>query len=248
MKRDEPQENLCGPTAAIEFAGPKCQIHAMSMLADPLNLLFIAVAAIAGFKLWQVMGSRTGFHGAAPVPKIETASLPSDLDLKPSSEKPVWQGYSSEHEPLGEALSQIAARSRDFETDAFMRNAGQAHEHILEAFAKPDLEALKNLLTPDIYPVFETEVKRRQAQGESAFFKFVGIAKAELVNAHLTGSVAALEIRFVSQVFSAVKDRTGKTLVGDDKSMRTIKERWTFECDMSRPEKIWKLADTQDAA
>ncbi len=220
----------------------------MSMLADPLNLLFIAVAAIAGFKLWQVLGSRTGFQQTLLAPKIETARLPSDLELKPVLQKPVWQGYAAEHEPLGEALSQIAAKTKDFETDTFMRNASQAHEHILEAFAKPDLEALKNLLTPEIYPVFETEVKRRQAQGETAFFKFVGISKAELVDAHLSGTLAALEIRFVSQVFSAVKDKSGKTLVGDDKSMRTIKERWTFECDLGRPEKIWKLAETQDAA
>ena len=181
-------------------------------------------------------------------PKIETAPLASDLNVKAVVQKPVWNGYAAEHEPMAQGLLQIAARAKDFDPDSFMNNAKHAHEQILEAFAKGDLGALKMLLTPEIYPSFENEVTRRQSQGETAFFKFVGISKAQLIAARMSGATAALDVRFVSQVFSAVKDKAGKILVGDDKLLRTIKELWTFECDLGAADKVWKLAETEDAA
>src|SRR5258708_7873461 len=124
--------------ASIEIGGLKCQMNLMAFLTDPLNLALIAVAVFVGFKLWQVLGLRTGFERMPPIPLIKTAPRSTDLELKPLPGKPVWQGYAPEDSPLAKTLMEIAAKDTSFQTDAFIAESKLAHEHIQDAFAKGD--------------------------------------------------------------------------------------------------------------
>ncbi len=222
----------------------------MTFFSDPLNLLMFAVAAIAGFKLWQVLGQRSGFEPTPTLQPIKTEPSPTDLVLEPVASKPIWQGHAAEGSAMANALLRIAAKEPLFNTDSFIANAKQAHEHILEAFAKGDLPTLQPLLTPQTFQTFETEISRRKQANEIAVFHFIGFKSVKLADAQMSANnadtLAALVIAFESQIVTAIKDKTGSVISGDEKATTTIKELWTFERDLSSAENAWRLADTHD--
>ncbi|MDE2383634.1 MAG: Tim44 domain-containing protein [Alphaproteobacteria bacterium] len=225
----------------------------MAIFADPLNIMIFAVAAIAAFKLWQVLGRLPGDEPPPPPQPDEAGPVriepkPSDLVLESQPVKPVWQGYAPEGSDLALALLAIAARDSAFNTDEVVAGAKLAHERILEAFARGDLASLRPLLTPATLKTFETEIARRTAAGESASFNFVGIKSAGLRQARCSGNLAELDIAFASDVVSALKGKSGETLSGDEKRVVTVRELWTFARDLSLPDRAWLLAETQDDA
>jgi predicted lipid-binding transport protein (Tim44 family) len=222
-------------------------MRVMSFLSDPLNLVFILVAVFAGFRLWRVLGLRTG---AEPVVKVQPTRIdpkPSDLELKPAAPpKPAWEGVAEETSELGQALQQIAGSAPGFTGAAFLQNSISAHEHIMEAFAAGNTAALKPLLNDPTFKIFEAEIKRRHDAGEKHEFRFVSPEKAALRAARVTGQLASLDVAFTSQVISATKDKNGKVLSGDDRRIVTLKEVWTFERALGPGDSTWQLADTRD--
>jgi predicted lipid-binding transport protein (Tim44 family) len=218
----------------------------MTFFSDPLNLLMFAIAAIAGFKLWQILGQRTGVEPRPTLQSIKTEPSPTDLVLEPVTANPVWQGYAPENSAMANALLRIIAKEPLFNTDAFMANAKQAHEQILEAFAKGDLPSLQTLLTPQTFQAFEKEIIRRKQAGETALFHFIGIKSAKLADAQMHENTAVLVIAFESQIVTAIKDKSGNLISGDEKASSIIKELWTFERDLTGAENSWRLAETHD--
>jgi predicted lipid-binding transport protein (Tim44 family) len=236
-------------TALIEFRASQCQMRAMAFFLDPLNLVLIAIAAFAGFKLWQVLGLRTGAEPLAQMPQFKTQPKPTDLELKPlAPPKPVWEGVAAENSDLAKTLQLIAERAPGFNGADFLKNSISAHERVMEAFAAGNATVLKLLLNEPTFKIFEGEIKRRAEAGEKHEFRFVSPEKATLVGARLNGDLASLDVAYTSQVISAIKNKDGALLSGDDKRIATLKEIWTFERALTALEPNWRLADTRDDA
>jgi predicted lipid-binding transport protein (Tim44 family) len=236
-------------TALIEFRARQCQMRVMAFFLDPLNLVLIAIAAFAGFKLWQVLGLRTGAEPLAQMRQFKTEPKPTDLELKPLAEpKPVWDGIAEENSDLAKTLQSIGERARGFNGTDFLKNSISAHERVMEAFAAGNATVLKLLLNAPTFKIFESEITRRAEAGEKHEFRFVSPEKATLVGARLNGDLASLDVAYTSQVISAIKNKDGALLSGDDKRIVTLKEIWTFERGLNALEPNWRLADTRDDA
>jgi len=220
----------------------------MNILFDPINVVLATVVFVVGLKLWQVLGQRTGQEKLPPTPTFKTEPKANDVVLTPNQEepRPIWQGYAEENSDLAKSLSALAATDPSFNPKSFLAGAKIAHERILEAFAKSDLPRLKQLLAKPVYRVFETEVNRRQQQGETAIFKFVGINSAKITSAKLQGKIAEVDVEFSSQMISAIKDKSGALLHGSEAAVDEVKELWSFERDITSRDPNWKLAETQD--
>ena len=63
-------------------------------------------------------------------------------------------------------------------------------------------------------------------------------------DANLTGQVAHITVRFVSELVTAVRDRMGNVVEGDLKSVRRVTDVWTFERDVASPDPNWRLVAT----
>jgi predicted lipid-binding transport protein (Tim44 family) len=226
----------------------------MSPGLDPLNIILLAVAAIVAWRLWSVLGTRTGFEKppivlqpAPEKPKSETT--PSEhvgqtLDLE--VQKPVWQDYAKEGSEQALGLEAIAAKSGGFTAATFIQGANAAYEMVLEAFAAPDKAALKNLLSKELLDSFNSAIDARNAQGHKMKFQFVGVKKAEIKRAALIGNKAQVEVDFTSEMISATQDKSGNVVDGDEKSIRTVTDLWTFERDVTSRDPNWKLIATDD--
>jgi predicted lipid-binding transport protein (Tim44 family) len=223
-------------------------MHLMNILFDPLNLVLATIVFFVGFKLYSVLGQRTGQEKMPPLQPIKTEPKPSDIlaTINPEPPKPIWQGYAEENSALAKGLSALAENDPSFDPKSFLVGAKIAHEKILEAFAKSDLTTLKTLLASKVYSAFETEVTRRKQQGETTIFKFVGINSAKIIAADLQNKIASIDVDFSSQMISAVKNQSGAVIQGHETALDDVKELWSFERDITARDPNWKLAETHD--
>ena len=221
----------------------------MMIFSDPLNLLFLAIAAIAGFRLWQVLGKRSGAERRVPTPDFKTEPLPTDLELKASALPPqrnTWQGHALEGSELAKNLDKLAARDLDYDSNQFLGWAKAAHETVLNAFSIGDIKVLNPLLSSNTMILFEKEILRRKTEGESAIFKFVSIKTALIKHVIVEDSQAQIEVAFTSSVYSAIKNAAGAVISGNDKRAAEIKELWTFERNLKNAAESWHLSETND--
>lgn len=244
----------------------------MNEAFDPLNLLILAIAVVIFFRLRSVLGRRTGNerppfdpfaarrrNGENAKPgRPEEASgnvitLPRDrsAEAKPADAEPaapIWTGFAEPGSALAAGLERIAGADRDFSPATFIAGAKVAYEMVVTAFAQGDKPSLKNLLSREVYDGFAGAIDNREKAGEKLDSRFVGIDKADLVSAELSGRKALVTVKFVSELISATTNRAGDVIDGDPKQIREITDVWTFERDTGSRDPNWKLVATESPA
>ena len=226
----------------------------MNSAFDSLNLILLVIAAVVAWRLWSVLGTRTGTEKppivltpTTPPPRADNSNAPVEGEiLPPEPQKPVWTGYAPEGSALALGLEAIAAKSQGFSVKSFLAGASAAYEMVLEAFAKGDKQALKTLLSKELLDSFNAEIDKRNAQGHSMKFQFVGVKSAELKRAAMNGNKAQIEVAFASDMISATMDKSAAVVEGDDQAIRTVSDLWTFERDVTSRDPNWKLIATDD--
>lgn len=228
----------------------------MSSVMDPLNLILLVVAAVVAWRLWSVLGTRTGFE-KPPIVLQPTAEKPKPEQRAPAREAdtvdnvsklPIWHGYAEDGSEVAKGLEAIAARMPDFTASSFVRGAKAAYEMVLEAYAKSDKAALKPLLSKELFDDFASAIDARKAEGHSMTFQFVGVKSATITRAALNGKMAQVEMDFAADRISATLDKDGSVVDGDAKSIRTVSDVWTFEHDVTSKDPNWKLVATDGDA
>lgn len=232
------------------------------MSFDPLNILLIAVALVVFWRLRSVLGTRTGAEkppfdlfgsrrgtGQDPAGAIsripDAPPLPANDQGDREPPPPVWKGYAEDGSPLAATLGRMAESDPTFTPRSFVDGAKLAYEMVVEAFARGDKGALKNLLSKDVLDGFSRVIDTRVSQGQRVESRFVGIDRAILQQASLTGRKASITMEFVSELISATYDRTGQLVDGDPKEIRQVTDVWTFERDVGSRDPNWKLVATE---
>ena len=239
--------------------GPGAAALQTSDIFDLTNILLLVVVAIVFFRLRSVLGRRTGNERprldpyAAPAPTAEregnVIAMPK-AEVRMPNAQPAGPGIDArlggipqDSAALG-PLREIAAADPSFDAASFMRGAKAAYEATVTAYAHGDRSTLSNLLSPEVYDSFNAVINEREARGETAEFSFVGISSAEVSDAHLAGQIAHVTVRFVSDLVTAVLDRTGTVVEGDTKAVRKVTDIWTFSRDVRSPNPNWRLVAT----
>lgn len=241
----------------------------MNEIFDPLNLLLMGLAVFILFRLRSVLGKRTG-NERPPFDPYSKTEQPDDRNTVNSQDNviPLPNQSGQDVEPvedggpvgdvvidkvapagsaLNSALKQILSVDRSFEPEPFLEGARAAYEMIVMAFADGDKKALKNLLSPDVYEGFVTAIDEREKRGETIESTFVGIDKAEIVEAALKGSTARVTVKIHSQLISATRDKDGEIVEGDPAKVSEVVDIWTFARDATSRDPNWKLVATESA-
>ena len=229
---------------------------------DIYTIIFLALAVFIFVRLRAVLGQRTGnerppFDRAArnavqgvpdsnviPVPgKLIDPGVPAQtVDVAPSADR--WKGLTEPGTALARGLDAIAAQDSSFDPRHFISGARSAYEMIVLAFANGDRRALRDLLSSDVYDSFEAVIKDREKHEQKTETRFVSIDKAELVGADLRDRTAQLTVRFVSQMVSVTRDKTGAIVDGNPDKVADITDIWTFARDITSRDPNWKLVGT----
>lgn len=226
------------------------------MTGTVLELMILAAfAAFVFFRLFSVLGKRTG-NEQQPPRRVETrrstaakednvVPLPRPREMPP---RPVVRDSVMANVAPGSALArgieQIREVDPSFDPDSFVSGAKVAHEMIARAYADGDRNALKPLLGDDVYASFDAAISEREKAGHKIDFSFVGLKQTTLDDAGIRGRLAEVTVRFVSELISATRDAAGAVIDGAAGVVREVTDVWTFARDTRSGDPNWKLVAT----
>jgi predicted lipid-binding transport protein (Tim44 family) len=232
---------------------------------DIYTIIFLALAVFIFLRLRNVLGQRTGserppldraardvLNGTqdgkvVPMPGTVIDQPPAvpAADSGPTASR--WKGFAEPDSALAAGLDAVAAQDPSFDPKHFISGARSAYEMIVLAFANGDRRALKDLLSSDVYDSFDSAIRAREKNEQKTDTRFVSIDKAELVGAEVRDRTSQLTVRFVSQMISVTRDKTGAVVDGNPEKVADITDVWTFARDTNSRDPNWKLVGTGSA-
>ncbi|MBW8709285.1 MAG: Tim44 domain-containing protein [Alphaproteobacteria bacterium] len=179
-------------------------------MPDSQTLVLLVAAMVAGvicFRLYSVLGRRTGHE-----PPPQAAPLPS---ARPSAAPQIA--------PSSSGLLDIQLADPSFDTPKFLTGAREAYSRIVGAFAAGDRDALRPLLSPDVFAAFDAGITGRTAPPAA----LVKLADARIVGSGLHSRIAEITVSFTAEF------ATG-----------TVIDVWTFERNLDSADPNWVLVAT----
>jgi predicted lipid-binding transport protein (Tim44 family) len=236
-------------------------------------IIFAALALFLGWKLYTVLGRRTGNErsidpfvtkpGAAPnanTPSSEPASRTSRLEgpanedvppqrderqVLPREQRQLEAVIAQSPEAARKGLEAIRAADPEFDAVSFLAGSKIAFDMILTAFAAGDANALKPLLAPDVMQQFGTAISDRLRRKETLKTTLVGIIGLELLDAEMKGPDARVKVKFASQQVNVTQDSEGRIVDGHPNEVATITDIWTFSRPVTARDPNWVLVGTE---
>jgi predicted lipid-binding transport protein (Tim44 family) len=211
-------------------------------------LLFAVIAGVIAFRLYTVLGRRTGHE--QPPPERFRLSGNAPADATPAKDNVVALPTRGEQiaerpaDPVARGLFDIKLADKTFETEHFIAGARSAYEMIVTAFARGERAILKPLLGAEVFAAFDQVISGREQRKERVEFTFVGFKDVKIVHAALKARAAEITIAIGAQFISATLGGDGQLLEGDSKSVRDVTDVWTFTRDVRARDPNWLLVAT----
>ena len=220
-----------------------------------IDIIFFAmIAAFLVLRLRNVLGRRDG-HKGAPQEPIERSGLAeeNDKNVVPPKEEQEHDTYTDlvalEGEkgldPLGMGLNEIRSFDSSFTTQEFVSGGRIAFEIILSAYSGGNSDALKPLLSNDVFANFDHAIRERESIGETIEETLISIKTADVVEAYMEGSLARITVKFVSEQVHAIRNKNGDITDGDPNIVTEAVDLWTFSDDMKITNPNWLLVATR---
>lgn len=226
--------------------------------SDFVTLFFLVAAVLIFFQLRSVLGRRTG-HEKPPFDPFsqreqmrdqggddgKVVTLPRREEGSSDERFAAIDSYAPVGTPLNEQLRALLGHDPNFRPKEFLNGAKIAYEMIVMAYADGDRKTLKGLLSRDVFEGFEGAIAEREGKGEVIKSTFVGVEKAEIIQAGVRDNEEQITVRVTSQLISATYDSDGKLVDGDAEAVADVNDVWTFARDVRSRDPNWKLVATE---
>lgn len=219
------------------------------MSIDILVLGVVAVAAV--LMLRSVLGKKTGNEEnrarsrrrpERKAPGREKAPVPLGEPVNPQVSS--IDEFAAPGSPLAQALTEIQLADSSFDPGTFMAGARAAYEMIISAFASGDKKALQPLLSDEVFKSFAGVVADRASRKETIEQTFIGVNSSKVSSAALTGKIAEITVKFVSELISVTKNADGAVIEGDPNHVFKVTDIWTFSRDTKSSDPNWRVSAT----
>ena len=239
---------------------------------DPITLIALIIAIGVIWKLKSVLGQRSSEDEARIDRQLrarqerereaaanqKVVAMPRREREEPVQPAPADQAAVAELEAKAKTFSTdpkveqgllaIMRADRSFDPAGFMHGAKQAYEMIVTAFAEGNRRMLKDLLSKEVMEGFGNAITERERRSEVIDQSFVGINKADIVNAELRNGQSVVTVKFDSQLISATRNKAGEVIAGDPQKITDVTDYWTFARDIASKDPNWKLIATDSEA
>ena len=213
-------------------------------------ILFGMIAAFLVLRLKSILGKRTGFE--RPPQSARPVEPPPAFDPMRKVAPPAQSASVSQRvvpEPvsaLGQTLARMTALDRSFSPAGFLDGAEKAFQIIVHGFAAGDRGALRPLLGEETWKAFDLAITEREKAGHTQITEVRSIHGITIETAELTGTVASIGVRIVSDQVNMTQTQSGQVMAGTD-AVTEITDLWTFERDLAQPNPVWHLVAARSA-
>ncbi|SMH45119.1 Tim44/TimA family putative adaptor protein [Maritimibacter sp. HL-12] len=210
-------------------------------------LVLAAIALFLILRLRDVLGTREGFEKPSVTRKADPR------EEKRGQFQVIEGGPDADiidHVPEGseaaKALAAMKAADPSFNVGEFLSGARGAYEMILMAFEAGDLSTIRPFLADDVYESFAAVVEERARKGLTVEADFVGLRELKLLDAEFdpTTNEGEVTVRFIGELTSVVRDKSGEIVEGNPKEVKRQKDAWTFARVMGTDNPNWLLVAT----
>lgn len=215
-----------------------------------IDIVFFAMVALfLILRLRAVLGKRTGTerprgdpYSAPPAPKAAGRGEPDNVIALPDRS-------AADQAPGTPAagIAQIRAADPRFNEQQFLSGARAAFEMIIGAFAAGDRQALRPLLSDEVFENFSREIDNREKAQERLDNTIVRMRSADVVEARMDGRDAMVTIKFVSEQINILRDDKGEPLPGQSTAPAEVIDVWTFQRNTRSGDPNWTLVATGTA-
>jgi predicted lipid-binding transport protein (Tim44 family) len=230
----------------------------MSLYALEILLLAL-IAGFLGYRLWLVLGRRTGVEQRRPNPfapppadAVRDAGARDNVVTLPSRDASKDDAAGSQPPPLPQGaqgvaagLTQIRIADRSFDEKGFLEGAKGAFKMIVEAFARGETQTLRPLLSDDLYDEFSRAIRARLEAKRTMEQTVESIEDAELVGARMEGRTAVVTVRFASRQTNVSREADGTVFDGAPDRVVEAIDIWTFARNTRSTDPNWQLVETR---
>ena len=128
----------------------------------------------------------------------------------------------------------------------FLKGAKIAYENIITSFSVGNLSSVKNLLDKKIFDQFQDALADRKKNSQITEMTFIGINSAEIKNHQNNNGFLEVQVDFVSEIISCVKNGENKVLSGDPKKVKKVYDSWKFSKNVKSNNPNWILIATEN--
>lgn len=212
-------------------------------------IVFALIAGFLVYRLYSVLGRRTGEERQRPNPFGPARGgppMPDNVIPMPDRSRPV-DSVSTDDEPfsLSAGLGQIRGADPSFEEKRFLQGVRAAFPMIVDAYAQGNTGALRPLLSDDVYDSFAREIRRRQDAAEQHETRIERIRDVDLLEARLDGRTALVTAKIVSDQVNVTRDAAGQVIDGDADRVFEVTDIWTFARNTRASDPNWQLIETR---
>ena len=214
------------------------------------SILFAMVAAFLVLRLRSVLGRRTG-NEPRHDPVLRRAEAPAEniadkvvsLGSRSAAVRPPV-ATAPPADAVATGLERIRGADPGFDPTQFLEGARAAFEMIVGAFAAGDKARLRPLLSDEVYTPFSAAIDERTTAGETLETRIIGLKRLDIVEAALSGRMARVTIKFVSDQINLLRAHDGSVVDGDPDHPIEKTDFWTFARDTRATDPNWVLEAT----
>lgn len=209
-------------------------------------ILFAMIAGFLVLRLRSVLGRRTGNERRREL--FVRRSTPAAEQSRPAPEPDKAQALAlPEAKPApgpAENLDRIRRADPSFDPPRFVEGARIAFEMIVTAFAAGDKEALRPLLSDEVYRRFAAAIDERAAAHETLETRIERLDGIDIAAAELAGQTARVTVELVSHQINVTRAMDGSIVDGDPQNPSEKTDFWTFARNIRSSDPNWVLVAT----
>ncbi len=211
-------------------------------------LLFAVLSVYLAYRLWGVLGTRTGSEKQRQWSRPETIDdnviiLPQKNTVQQAEPEVVITAP----EPFVSQLKTIKKSIKDFSLDRFEAGSCNAFRAVVQAFAQGNIERLEQLVGPNVLKGFQSAIKARTKQKETMNIDIKDV-EVEVEDIILVKTIAQVLVRFTSDQVVTTTNKAGEIIDNTNLITNRMIDRWTFEKDLKEVGPIWLLVKTESLA
>jgi predicted lipid-binding transport protein (Tim44 family) len=197
-----------------------------------LGIIYYVVKRFRSRNTMQMSAAGAGSY-PSPIPSYEPVSAPPTPDLITEGSKV-------------EGLRHIREMDPSFDEKAFKDLAQDIFFKIQGAWTKRDLSGVRNLLSREMFDIFQQDVNKLLAEKQLNRLENISVREVAIVEAAQDRGEEFVTVKFYANLLDYnVDDKNGQVIFGSNSDPVKFLEYWTFSRNVG--EKNWALAGiTQD--
>jgi predicted lipid-binding transport protein (Tim44 family) len=227
-------------------------IEAKIMQSGWVEIFFLAMlAGFIGLRLYHVLGRRTGHEKpvADPFRPANADAVRPSGRVRAEVDGPITIDVPADvAADVRPGLEAIGRADRGFSPERFVAGAQGAYSMVLEAFWKGDADQLADLVSDEMLANFRAALESRKASGEQLDNRLIHVDRAQIVGAHMNGTMAEVTVRFDAEIVTVTRDAEGRVIAGDPNKSVETHDLWTFSRHTASSDPAWLLVATDEEA